>query len=199
MADLMQHSQEFTVTAAVEDFSGAAADSSQSAFLTLVSAVWDKGEITSLAATALSAIIERLETGNSRVQGKLAILLGLIVEAGNVTADLVETVRQGLDLYLEILASADGDAGLTLAVLYLLGHFPADRERILAVANGRDLDPDDLTRLDRSLMSCEQDDVRTMRLGRVFPSPSCWDLTETELRENDLVRTRSANGLPKPE
>lgn len=188
MTDLLQHSQGLAVIAAVEDFSGAAADSSQSAFLTLVSAVWDKGEITSLAATAVPAIIESLETSNSRVQGNLAILLGLIVEARNVTADLVETVRQGLELYLEILASAESDAGLTLALLYLLGHFPADRERILAVANGRDLDPDDLTRLDRSLMSCEQDDVSTMRLGRVFPSPSCWDLTQAQLRDNDLVR-----------
>jgi len=189
MTDLIQDLQDSAVIAALDDFSKAAPENAPAAFLTLIAAVWDEGAITPQAAAALPALIERLAAGNCRVQGNLAILLGLIVEARNSTADIVKTVRQGLDLYLELLASAENDSGLTTAMLYLLGHFPDDRERILAVANERPLDPDDLTRLDRSLTSYGQDDdVVTMRLGRVFPSPATWAMTDAELRENDLVR-----------
>jgi SAM-dependent methyltransferase len=196
MTDLVKDYQDSAIIAALEDFSGAAPEDAPSAFQVLVSTVWDQGALTSEAAAALSAFIEGLEAGNSRVQGDLAILLGMIVEARNVTADIVETVHQGLDLYLELLASAENDSGLTLALLYLLGHFPADRKRILAVADGRDLDPDDLTRLDRCLTSYDQDDsAMTMRLGRAYPSPASWALTDAELRANDLVRL----GLVSPE
>src|SRR5712691_1187625 len=189
MTDLIQDLQDSAVIAALDDFSKAAPENAPAAFLTLIAAVWDEGAITPQAAAALPALIERLAAGNCRVQGNLAILLGLIVEARNSTADIVKTVRQGLDLYLELLASAENDSGLTTAMLYLLGHFPDDRERILAVANERPLDPDDLTRLDRSLTSYGQDDdVVTMRLGRVFPSPATWAMTDADLRENDLVR-----------
>jgi SAM-dependent methyltransferase len=185
----LQSLPDSAVITALEDFSAAAPGDAQSAFLTLVAALWGEGSITPEAAAAVPVLIGGLSTGNSRVQGSLAILLGLIVEARNVSADIVETVRQGLDVYLELFAGAEADLGLTATTLYLLGHFPADRERILAVANGRRLDPDDLTRLDRSLTAyATNEDVITAKLGRVFPSPACWTLTDAELRENDLVR-----------
>lgn len=188
MTDLKQDFQGSAVIAALQDFS-AALESAPSAFQELVSVVWDSGAVTSDATETLPALIEGLEFGNSRVQGSLAILLGMIVEARNATTDIVETVRQGLDIYLELLRSADNDSGLTLALLYLLGHFPVDRERILAVAHELHLDPDDLTRLDRSLISYDQrDGAMTMRLGRVYPSPASWPLTDAQLRENDLIK-----------
>lgn len=190
MTDLRQDSQGSAVIAALQDFSGAAApENAPSAFRALVSAVWDDGALTSDAAEALPVLIDGLEAENSWAQGNLAILLGMIVEARNVTANIVETVRQGLDIYLELLRSAENDSGLTLALLYLLGHFPVDRKRILAVAHGRHLDPDDLTRLDRSLTPYDRHDgAMTMRLSRVFPSPASWSLTDAEFRENDLVK-----------
>ncbi|MEO6089721.1 MAG: hypothetical protein ABIQ18_42105, partial [Umezawaea sp.] len=105
------------------------------------------------------------------------VRLAALLEDDESAAD---SVRADLDRYLGLLASAD-DRPLAFALLHLLAHFPSERARILNVASGLELEPDDLTRLDRSLAAFDPSDPR---LGRVWPSPAAWDLDE-EAREHD--------------
>ncbi|ETK37177.1 class I SAM-dependent methyltransferase [Microbispora sp. ATCC PTA-5024] len=148
-------------------------------FLRLVDALWDGGTLTALALPAVPLVLERLDRAGDDRKGHLLVLLGLLAEAeypdteGPVTA----AVREGLDAYLALLGRCAKGEPLTLALLYLLSHLPGDRERVLAVAGGLGLDLDDLTRLDRCLQSLDPGDVV---LGRVWPSPWEWSLSESE-------------------
>ncbi|MGW6445280.1 class I SAM-dependent methyltransferase [Lentzea sp. NPDC055074] len=90
------------------------------------------------------------------------------------------SVRADLGLYLGLLANADDQPHL-FALLHLLAHFPSERDAVLEVASGLDLDPDDLTRLDRSLAAFDPSDPA---LGRVWPSPAAWDL-DVEAQAHD--------------
>nr|WP_217643298.1 class I SAM-dependent methyltransferase [Actinopolyspora righensis] len=115
-------------------------------------------------------------------KGYLVLLLGLLAEADPASdGEVVRAVRNGLDQYLDLLKRHTRGQPLTLALLYLLGHFPEARERILESVSDHCLDQDDLSRLDRVLRPLDVDDVV---LGRVWPSPAEWTLSEAE-REHD--------------
>ncbi|OSP27616.1 hypothetical protein B7767_41115, partial [Streptomyces sp. 13-12-16] len=80
-------------------------------------------------------------------RGHLAILLGLLAESEHptVAGPVARAVRAHLDAYLGLLRTEGIGTPLTLALLYLLSHFPADRDRILAAVSGLELDPADLS------------------------------------------------------
>jgi SAM-dependent methyltransferase len=168
-----------TVAELVGAFAGAAPDRLDAEYQRLVGALWTGGELTGLALPAVPALVAELDRLDPAHQGYLAILLGLLAEAEYPASDgeVSAAVRQGLDLYLELVARGGKDGPLTLAVLYLLGHFPADRGRILAAAEPLALDPDDQTRLERTLQQLDPD---RPDLGRVWPAPSIWALDEDE-------------------
>lgn len=150
------------------------------AYLRLVGALWNEGEATGAALPAVPLLVAALDVTGPEHQGYLAVLLGLLAEADYPDLDgaLATAVRAGLDRYLELLgASAGGLAPLTLALLYLVGHFPGERDRVLAVTDGLDLEVEERSRLQRALADLDPDHPD---LGRVWPAPSVWQLDEED-------------------
>jgi SAM-dependent methyltransferase len=157
----------------------AAPDDVAGAFRTLVDALWADGTADVEALAAVPSLVVALERADGDCQGHLAVLLGLLAETEYPDLDgpLTRAVREHLPTYLELLGTPGIGKPLTLALLYLLAHFPGDRDRILAAASTLDLEAEDLSRLDRSLRTL---DVENPDLGRVWPSPSAWTLNEDE-------------------
>ncbi|GGM67443.1 hypothetical protein GCM10007977_081540 [Dactylosporangium sucinum] len=164
------------------------------AFRTLVATVWQEGARTDEAGTLAPTLVRALtaedaeDAADTGFNGHHAILLGLLLEAKRPEAEadtadpLAAAALAGLDGYLAKLAAADEP--LTYALVYLLGHLAAGRERILADAAVQALEEDDLSRLTRCLAPCDpNDEIGVLRLGRCFPSPAAWTVDDDELRE----------------
>ncbi|MER7764550.1 class I SAM-dependent methyltransferase [Streptomyces sp. NPDC097619] len=168
------------VTDLLDAFAKAPADGLEAAFLPLAASVWGTDGPTAAAAGAVPALVAALDPADDTHRGHLAVLLGLLAEAEHPVTDgpVRAAVHAGLDRYLDLLGAADPEAPLTFALLYLVGHFPADRERILAVTAPLGLGDDDRTRLERSL--AELDPARP-DLGRCWPSPAAWQLNPDEV------------------
>ena len=104
----------------------------------------------------------------------LVMLLALL--AGTDAHDLVRAELPGV---LALFGTAD--RSLAAALLYLAGQFPEERDLVLAASKVLELGPDDRSRLTRSLApeySAEHN------LGREWPAPAMWAVTEAE-READ--------------
>lgn len=172
-----------SVRALLDAFTSAPPDRQVAEFQRLTETVWRDGTLTDGAAAAVGDLRAALDRAPTAQQGYLLVLLGLLVEAEypGTDGEVHTAVRDGMERYLELARGLTGDEPLTFAVLYLLGHFPADRDRILAAVKGIRLAPDDQTRLDRCLRELDYDDPD---IGRAWPSPWDWGLTEQE-REND--------------
>jgi SAM-dependent methyltransferase len=172
-----------TIAKLIDSFSDAGPDRLDAEFHRLVSALWNAGNLTDHALPAIPALIARLDQLDDRHRGYLVVLLGLLAEAEYPVTDgtVTSALRAGLDRYLDLLGQAPAEQPLSLALRYLLAHFPADKDRILAAASGLHLDPDDRSRLERALESL---DPAAPSLGRVFPSPAVWTLEDDE-REFD--------------
>ncbi|MFD0635969.1 TIGR03086 family metal-binding protein [Catenulispora yoronensis] len=158
--------------------------------------VWADGARTAEADVLAPALVQALtatESAAADFDGHHALLLGMLLEAKQPGADsttdptgdpVTETVLAGLDGYLARLAAAGDDEPLTFALVYLLAHLPDSRERILAAATARGLGEDDLSRLTRCLAPCDpEDEISVLKLGRSFPSPAAWTVSDEELRE----------------
>jgi SAM-dependent methyltransferase len=180
----------------IDAFTGAPPERLGDDFRRLVDAVWHDGAATDqapVAAPVLAAVLagRRTEPRDEPLGepldeahlGHLAVLLGLLAETEYPTTDgpIITAIRAHLGAYLDLWRRSPAGEPLSLAIQYLVAHLPADREPILAVADGLGLDEDDLSRLDRALQSL---DPERPVLGRVFPSPSVWELDDSE-REFD--------------
>ncbi|MGR6975135.1 methyltransferase domain-containing protein [Streptomyces cynarae] len=165
--------------ALAEAFVRAAPGDVPAGFRALVDALWSEGRASTDALAAVPSLVTALERAGTDRKGYLAVLLGLLAETEYPDLDgpLNGAVREHLDDYLALLGTEDIGTPLTLALLYLLSHFPGDREPILAAVSSLDLAPEDLSRLDRSLSTL---DVSNPDLGRVWPSPSAWTLNADE-------------------
>jgi SAM-dependent methyltransferase len=172
-----------TIAELIDSFAEAGPDRLSAEFHRLVAALWSSGHLTEQALPAIPALLARLDQLDDQRQGYLMILLGLLSEAEYPVTDgpVTTAVRAGLGRYLDLLERVPADQPLSLALRYLLAHFPADRDRILPAASGLDLDPDDRSRLERALDSLDR---AAPSLGRVFPSPAVWTLEDDE-REFD--------------
>nr|BFE84741.1 hypothetical protein GCM10020093_073420 [Planobispora longispora] len=173
----------------VAQFAAAPLDSVGDSYLRLVGELWHEGVAKDAALPAVPRLVSELGRADAARQGYLAVLLGLLAESEYpaVGGPLSRAVREGLDLYLDLLSRGAKDDPLTLALLYLVSHFPDDRDRILAAVAPLGLDADDLTRLERNLRHL---DPEQPELGRVWPSPSVWKLTEQE-REYDKASIKN--------
>ncbi|WP_043617786.1 methyltransferase domain-containing protein [Nonomuraea candida] len=165
----------------LQEFTGAAPGDLDAAYARLVGALWspgtvqdqtlwDGGTLTERAPSAVPELIDALGGLDDARAGRLLILLGLIAEAGQT-----EAVRAGLDRYLALADGASPELGQALA--YLLAHFPHDRDRVLGVTGRLGLDSGDRSRLDRCLTLMDE---RRSGLGRVWPAPEIWRLTDEE-------------------
>lgn len=160
----------------VDSFVSATAEEVEHRFAELVGAAWREGRLTPLSAVLAEEAVRALWGAAPRQQGFLAVLLGLL--AGTDDA-LRSALREHLDPFLGLLTRTGADRPLTLALIYLLGHFPEDRERILLGVRPLELPDDDRTRLERSLQVLSPQEAV---IGRVWPSPSAWSLDEDEIR-----------------
>ncbi|OKI61593.1 class I SAM-dependent methyltransferase [Streptomyces sp. MJM1172] len=173
------HAAAGLVDAFVDAFADAAPERRAAEYRALVDALWSDGELSPQALSAVPALVAGLERAHPGARGHLAVLLGLLAEAEYPTTagPVTREVRAHLGLYLELVRTEGIGTPLTLALLYLLSHFPADRDEILAAVLELGLEPEDLSRLDRSLSEL---DPERPDLGRVWPSPSAWTLNEDE-------------------
>ncbi len=173
-----------TLPGLIDAFTGASSDELDPAYHRLVGALWREGELTELALPAARELVPRLDQVDDARKGYLAILLGLLVEGENFDPDgpITAIVRQGLDRYLELWRRTTTEQPLRLALLYLVSHFPADRDRGLAVAKELSLDLDDMSRLDRALDRMNPDNPV---VGRMFPYPKVWDELDEAERKAD--------------
>ncbi|MFG2905138.1 class I SAM-dependent methyltransferase [Kitasatospora sp. NPDC048286] len=160
-------------------FTTAGAEQRDAAFRHLVAALWQDGRASDLAPATVPALLTALDQAPPERQGWLVLLLGLLAgaEPPSVGGESAEPIGKELDRFLELLADRGAHPGRTLALLYLLSHFPADRDRILAAVEPLEPSQDDLSRLDRVLRPL---DPATAVLGRVWPSPAEWVLSEAE-------------------
>lgn len=142
-------------------------------FQRLTGALWRDGALTDLAHPATQALTARFGGVDDRRKGYLAVLLGLLAEAEYPATDgpVAAAIGDDLDTYIGLLSGPDAGDPLFLALCYLLAHFPAGRDRVLAAAGRAGLGEDDHSRLDRALAGLDPD--RPV-LGRVFPSPAAW-------------------------
>ncbi|MFF8867303.1 methyltransferase domain-containing protein [Streptomyces sp. NPDC015139] len=165
-------------------FTAAPDERLEETFLSLADSVWSADGPVDGAAQHVPALVAALDGADARHTGRLAVLLGLLAESeyrdhpagdGPVRA----AVRQGLDRYLDLFGGSGAGTPLTTALVYLLGHFPEDRERILAAAAAEELalGEHDLTRLERTLRPLNPLDPD---LGRCWPSPAAWSLNDDE-------------------
>lgn len=165
----------------LDAFAKAPEDRLDAEFLRLAGAVWGEDAPRGAAVRAVPALVELMDSVDDRRRGYLAVLLGLLAESEHPATDgpVPAAVRRGLDRYLELLRRSGAGTPLTTALLYLLSHFPGDRERILAAAADESLavGKEDLTRLERSLRGLDPADPD---LGRCWPSPAAWYLDEDE-------------------
>lgn len=153
------------------------------AFRRLVSAVWHDGRHTGTATTAVPGLIASARSLPPDRRGHVVLVLGLLAESGGPSEDAVRAaVRDGIGVYLDLLADSRPAEPLTSALLYLLASLPAERERIVGVARGRGLQRGDLARLERCLRPFDPADPG---ITRCWPSPVAWaGLTEAD-REID--------------
>lgn len=173
----------------IDSFTDAPPDQQEAEYQRLVARLWDDGRLTGLALPAAREIVRRLEVADDTQKGHLAILLGLLVEAEYPAADgeVTAAVRRGLDTCLDLWRHTTKGQPLSLALQYLLSHFPGDRDRILAVASELGIDEDDMSRLDRALQRLDPDNPV---VGRAFPYPTAWQMDDAE-REFDRAWIKS--------
>lgn len=149
----------------------------------LINSFWNSDGLTPDGVRAAPELVASLDTVDARHHAHLAMVLGLLAEvpAPDGTPGPLPALRAGLPRYLSLVKASGEDEPLLFALLYLLGHFPDDRDPILRALAEVAVPPDDLARLERSLRPPDPDDPI---LGRVWPSPLVWNLDEAE-RELD--------------
>ena len=175
----------------VDAFAGAPSDRLDDAFHTLADAVWKDGESTELALPVVAEVVTRFAGLDAERQGHLAVLLGLLAETELPATDgpLATAAAAGVDGFLARWQGTTKGEPLSLALQYLLAHFPADRDRILAAGQQLGLDVGDTSRLDRALDTL---DPENPAVGWAFPSPAAWDLDENERKvDRKLVAAMS--------
>src|SRR5882757_4927635 len=96
-------------------FSTATSDALERPYRRLVDALWDQGDVTTLALPAAPAIIASLGTVDEGRAGYLAILLGVLaeVEFPDTDGELYAAVRAGVGSYVNLIGTAT-DAPLVL-------------------------------------------------------------------------------------
>jgi SAM-dependent methyltransferase len=142
-------------------------------FQVLASALWEEGAGTDVPYRAAQELSARFDRMDKQRKGYVAILFGLLAETEYPATDgpILTALSDALDSYLNLVSGLAPEDPLCLALCYLLAHFPADKNRILAVTKRAGLGEDDHSRLDRALAAPDSD--RPV-LGRVFPSPFAW-------------------------
>ncbi|GAA2076789.1 class I SAM-dependent methyltransferase [Actinomadura alba] len=179
------------VATLIDSFVAAPTGRLEEAYQRLVGALWRDGLPTELALPAVPHLVACLDQVDEVRQGHLSILLGLLAEVEYPAADgkVNSAVRSGLDRYLVLWRRAPKGLGLSLALQYLVAHFPGDSRRILAVADELGLDVDDRSRLDRALLRFDPDDPEP-EIGRAFPYPTAWEMDESE-RAHDRAQVKA--------
>ncbi|HVK26566.1 MAG TPA: class I SAM-dependent methyltransferase [Actinokineospora sp.] len=167
-----------TVADLVKAFTDAPEGRVDAEYARLVAALWTRDGATAAATTGVPVLLAELEDLDPDRQGYALVLLGVLAEAEwPAEGPVFKAVRAGLDVYLDLIPTTSKGQPLSLALLYLLSHFPADRAAIIAGIEPWDLEADDHSRIVRALADV---DLANPDLGRVWPAPSTWALGDDE-------------------
>ncbi|GAA3000234.1 class I SAM-dependent methyltransferase [Actinokineospora diospyrosa] len=168
-----------TTTAVVAEFTSAPREHLDTVHQALIDAVWHAGRATGAALGVAGELVDLFADLDPDRQGRAAVVLGLLVdtEYPRSPGELTAAVAAGVDTYLAAWRATTKDQPLSLALLYLLGHFPEARDQVLDVAIDVGVDDDDLSRLERAVQRL---DPERPDLGRAFPYPAAWELDDTE-------------------
>jgi SAM-dependent methyltransferase len=185
------HAEPATIAGPLTAFREADSEALAGAFSRLVGMFWTDGVLNDPASArdAVPDLLAAWDGADDAHRGYLAICLGLLAEAEYPVLDgpVATAVRQGLGAFLDEVRGTTAVAPLTLALLYLLSHFPDERARVLAAVSHVPLDPEDRTRLDRGLTRLNHLDPD---LGRAWPSPFEWDIDDQERKfDRAWIRT----------
>jgi hypothetical protein len=126
-------------------------------------------------------------------RARIILILGVLAEEAPGARD---AVRESLGPYLDLLAAAPWGSPEYLALLYLLGHFPEDRPRIMAAAGKHAAaDPHGISRLERTLRQPDLADLETVNAaGRSWPSPAFLAVTREEIDATAAARRAQPAG-----
>ncbi|NJP65935.1 class I SAM-dependent methyltransferase [Streptomyces spiramenti] len=165
--------------ALVRYYADGPADRLPEVFAELAATVWDGRRPLPTALASLPPLVDALRRCPPGRRGRLAVLLGLLLEAEHPATGgpLTDALTDRVGLFLELLRAEGGPTPTSLALCYLLAHFPREREAVLAAADDVGTAADDRSRLARCLTVPGGE--RPV-LGRVWPSPSAWSLTDEE-------------------
>ena len=140
------------------------------------------------AAALAKALAEAMGQAGERGRARIALLLGILAEKD---PDARSAAMGCLGTCLELLTAASCGNPEYLALLYLLAHFPEDRQQIMAVAGKHAAaDPHGISRLERTLLSPDPADPATVNAaGRSWPSPAFLAVTDAEIEAAAAVRS----------
>ncbi|HWO65057.1 MAG TPA: cupin domain-containing protein [Umezawaea sp.] len=109
--------------------------------------------------------------GEKPAHARALILLGILVESGDLPG---RRVHEAVPDLLRLLRP-DAPRAVVLAFTYFLAHFPEHADAVRAAVAPVVLSDADRARLLRCL-----DEPDAARIGRVWPSPTVWELDEAE-------------------
>ncbi|MFD4637104.1 hypothetical protein ACFWN2_07295 [Lentzea sp. NPDC058436] len=153
-----------------------------------VAQAWTGEHLTPAAPAVTSRLLDLLPHEDPLVSASVLVALGVLHEAAApdpaTAAATKAAIESDVDKVLGLAATAAGSPPLLLALTYLLAHFRSRRAEIEGLE--LDLTEDDRARLHRCLTPPADDDAGQYEVGRAWPTPAIWQLTEAE-RELDVA------------
>ncbi|WP_224364190.1 hypothetical protein [Hyalangium versicolor] len=150
----------------------------------LVELAWADGRLSGATLPVVPLLVGALESAQPLTVARAALLLGVLAEAPAehpLAREVREAVRRGVPLALAAARRNMSSRRARLALLFLLAHFPEDRERVLGELEPGGFGPDDFSRLERCLHTADfSAPGRVELIGRGWPSPAFWRVTEEE-------------------
>ncbi|WP_370942369.1 hypothetical protein AB5J62_24990 [Amycolatopsis sp. cg5] len=147
---------------------------------------WQDEKLTSAAPEAVERLAELLSHNDPLVVASVLVALGVLHESRaddpRVTAETRAAVESNVDTVLGLAVVPSESRALRLSFVYHLAHFPGRRTEIDKLGLG--VPRDDRARLKRCLTPPTEGEAERYEIGRAWPTPAIWQLTEAE-RELD--------------
>lgn len=168
----------------IQELSAAEPERTAKAFLRLVELAWADGRLSGATLPVVPLLVGTLEAAQPLTVARAALLLGALAEAPAehpAALEVREAVRRGVPSALAAVRRHVSSQRARLALLFLLAHFPEDRERVLGELDPGGFGPEDFSRLERCLRVVDFTAPGMVELiGRGWPSPAFWQVTEEE-------------------
>ncbi|MDY7233221.1 hypothetical protein [Hyalangium rubrum] len=163
------------------DLAGLIQDLSAQAFHRVVGAVWTDGRLSSATLPAVPLLVGALQAPEPLKVARAALLLGVLAETSAEKQEVREALRRAIPSALAAARRCVHSPPARLSLVFLLAHFPEDREQVLGGVDPGWFGPEDFSRLERCLRSPDFADPGLVDIiCRGWPSPAFWKVTEEE-------------------